>query len=271
MPGLAQVMAAVQGKKKALLTGAFFIACLLAPAVHADVCQLADKGERVSSRVVIDGDTLELSDQRRVRLIGIDTPEIGRRGEPSQPFAQAARKRLEQLVRQSGLRLHVGQQPKDHYGRTLAHLYGPDGQNIEAQLLSEGLGFALAVPPNSALIDCHLAAEGLARQAKLGLWQGSPVQKASQIKSGGFALVGGQVVSANEAGGYLWLELDGPVVLRIAQDERRLFPAGAPGSWKGRQLEARGWVIDRRGQRHLKSGHKPFMLPLRHPSMLELQ
>lgn len=264
-------MVTVQGKKKALLTGVFFIACLLAPPLYADVCKPADSGEAVSSRVVIDGDTLELSDKRRVRLIGIDTPEIGRKGQASQPFAQAAKKRLEQLVQQPSLRLHVGEQAQDRYGRTLAHLYGADGRNIEAQLLSEGLGFALVVPPNSALLECHLAAEKQAREARLGLWRDSPVQPAARISSGGFALVSGQVVSANEAGGYLWIELDGPLVLRIGQDQRRLFSAGKPASWKGRELEARGWVIDRRGHRSLKPGHKPFMLPLRHPSMLEIK
>ncbi len=264
-------MAAVQGKKKALLTGAFFIACLLAPPLHAEVCQAPGPGQAVTSHRVIDGDTLELSDQRRVRLIGVDTPEIGRAGEPSQPFAQAAKKRMQQLARQPGLRLHLGEQQQDRYGRTLAHLYGPGGQNIEAQLLSEGLGFALAIPPNTALIECHMAAERQARKARRGLWRDSPVQSAAGVNSGGFALVKGQVVSANEAGGYLWLELDGPLVLRIAQDERRLFAAGPPASWKGRQLQARGWVIDRRGHRSLKPGHKPFMLPLRHPSMLEIQ
>lgn len=271
MPGLAQVMAAVHGKKKALLTGAFFVVWLLAPPLHAEVCQAPGPGQAVTSRMVIDGDTLELSDQRRVRLIGVDTPEIGRRGEPSQPFAQAAKQRLQQLVRQPGLRLHPGEQQHDRYGRMLGHLYGSDGQNVEAQLLREGLGFALAVPPNSALIDCHLAAEQEARSARRGLWQDSPVQTAARIDSGGFALVSGQVISANQAGGYLWLELDGPLVLRIGRDERKLFPSGSPASWQGRQLEARGWVIDRRGQRSLKSGHKPFMLPLRHPSMLEIK
>ncbi|MFN3581313.1 MAG: thermonuclease family protein [Pseudomonas sp.] len=271
MPGLAQVMAAVQGKKKALLRGAFFVVWLLAPPLYADECQAPGKGEAVSSRFVIDGDTLELSDRRRVRLIGVDTPEIGRRGEPSQPFAQAAKKRLEQLVQEPGLRLYLGEQAQDRYGRTLGHLYAADGQNIEAQLLAEGLGFALAVPPNTALVDCHRAAERQARQSQLGLWGGSPVLSAGQVKEGGFAVVAGQVVAANEAGGYLWLELDGPLVLRIAEDERRLFPGGSPASWKGRQLEVRGWIIDRRGQRSLRPGHKPFMLPMRHPSMLEIK
>lgn len=271
MPGLAYVMASVQGKKKALLSSAFFIACLLATPLYADICQAPGAGEAVSSRFVIDGDTLELADQRRVRLIGVDTPELGRRGEPSQPFAQAAKKRLEQLVRQPGLRLYLGEQAQDRYGRTLAHLYGAGGQNIEAQLLSEGLGFALAVPPNSALVACHQAAERQARTARRGLWRDSPVKRAADIAAGGFALISGRVVSASEAGGFLWLELDGPLVLRIGQEERTLFPQGAPASWQGRPLEARGWIIDRRGQRGLKEGQKRFMLPLRHPSMLEIQ
>ena len=67
---------------------------------------------------------------------------------------------------------------KDHYGRTLAHLYGADGTNLEAQMLADGLGFQVAVAPNVDLVACQQAAERSARQAGLGLWRQSPVLKA---------------------------------------------------------------------------------------------
>ncbi|GGC96452.1 thermonuclease family protein [Halopseudomonas salina] len=223
---------------------------------------------------MIDGDTLELTDGRRVRLIGIDTPEMGRRGEPAEPFAQAAKKRLQQLVEASGLRMYTGEEPSDRYGRILAHLHAADGSNIEAQMLKEGLGFALVVPPNDAMADCHGLAERQARSLDRGIWSRSPVIRASALEEGGFTIIKGRVESASEGGGHLWLDLDGPVTLRIGRDEREAFDAnlieGSPRRWVGRHVEARGWVVDRQRKGQSPKTYKRFMLPVRHPFMLEI-
>ena len=45
-----------------------------------------------------DGDTLALEDGRSVRLLGINTPETGRDGEPSEPFAEDARALLSRFA-----------------------------------------------------------------------------------------------------------------------------------------------------------------------------
>lgn len=260
--------------RKALLWSAFFVAWLFAAPLQADPCAAVGKGADVSSRFVIDGDTLELADGRRVRLLGIDTPEIGRRGEPSQPYAQAARKRLQALVSEPGLRMHAGAEPLDRYGRTLAHLFGSDGRNIEAQLLEEGLGFALVVPPNDRMAECHGRAEARARVAERGVWSRSPVRAAVKVDAGGFALVRGRIVQVSEGGGHLWLDLDGPVTLRIDRDQRDAFnqlpDSHAPQRWVGRSVEARGWIVDRKPRGQSPSRYKRFMLPIRHPFMLEI-
>ncbi|MEH6388775.1 MULTISPECIES: thermonuclease family protein [Pseudomonas] len=253
--------------RKALLTGAFFIVWLSAQSVFADACKLVGPSEPVSVRHVIDGDTLELRDGRRLRLIGINTPEIGRRGEASEPFAQAARRRLQQLTDARELLLSVGDEPRDHYGRTLGHLFAA-GANVEAQLLREGLGYALAVPPNVELVDCHAVAERVARQGSLGVWKGAAFTPAAKVASGGFQIVRGRVQSVSKAGKYYWLELDGPLVLRIATRELGYFKELQVEKLAGSEVEARGWVIDRTRGR-LKPGHKPFMLPASHPLMLQ--
>nr|GFD19721.1 hypothetical protein [Tanacetum cinerariifolium] len=94
-----------------------------------------------------DGDTLRLSDGRSVRMIGLNAPETGKKGQSAQPFAEAAKRRLQTLVDDSGgqVSLRVGEQATDHYGRTLANVYGRNGANLEAQLLAEGLGYLVAV------------------------------------------------------------------------------------------------------------------------------
>ena len=104
-----------------------------------------------------------------------NTPELGKQGRSDEPFAVAARKRLETLVADSGGRVGVlpGKESKDHYGRTLAHIYSASGANLEAQMLADGLGFQVAVAPNVDLVACQQAAERDARQAGRGLWRQS--------------------------------------------------------------------------------------------------
>ena len=260
-------MLAMLDTRKALLTGAFFIVWLSAQSAFADGCKPVGASEPVLVRHVIDGDTLELRDGRRLRLIGINTPEIGRRGDASEPFAQAARRRLQQLTEAQPLLLSVGEDPRDRYGRILGHLFVA-GTNIEAQLLSEGLGYALAVPPNVDLVECHAAAERVARQGSLGVWEDATFTPANMVSSGGFQIVRGRVHSVSKAGKYYWLELDGPLVLRVPRHESGYLEAISAEQLAGNEVEARGWVIDRdRGR--LKPGHRPFMLPIEHSFMLQ--
>ncbi|HKJ23067.1 MAG TPA: thermonuclease family protein, partial [Gammaproteobacteria bacterium] len=97
----------------------------------ADTCGPSRVDARAHVAYVYDGDTVRLDDGRRIRLIGVDTPEIAHDGNPAQPFALAARQFLIDLLHQSGgdVRLRYGPERKDHYHRTLAHLYLPDGQS----------------------------------------------------------------------------------------------------------------------------------------------
>ena len=135
--------------KKASLAGAFFVSAIWLSGAQA-FCPTPGGLTPVAVQRVVDGDTLRLSDGRNVRMIGLNTPELGKQGRSDEPFAVAARKRLEALVAASDGRVGLvpGKESKDHYGRTLAHVYGADGANLEAQMLAEGLGFQVAVAPN---------------------------------------------------------------------------------------------------------------------------
>lgn len=219
---------------------------------------------------MVDGDTVRLSDGRSVRMIGLNAPETGKKGQSAQPFAEAAKRRLQVLVDQSDgqVSVRVGEQATDHYGRTLANLYGRNGANLEAQLLSEGLGYLVAVSPNVALVDCQQAAENAARQAGFGLWRNSPVQSPNQINNGGFAVVSGQVTNVQRNGGGIWIEFQDALVLRIAPDLVSQFDSASLLRLKGRQIEARGWVVDRSRRGGLKSGQPRWMMPITHPAML---
>lgn len=254
--------------KKALHWGAFFVVWALAAGAQAELCrQQPDTLVGVTVGRVVDGDTLQLQDATRVRLIGLDAPEIGRDGKPSQPWAQVAKRRLQAVVNDSEqIYLLPGEQSRDRYGRLLAHAFDARGDNIEARLLQEGLGFAVFMPPNAALAECHRRAEQRARTAQVGLWSGAPVRQARQMDAGGFALVRGRINKVERTRDWLWLELDGPLVLRIATAELASWPAL---QWHGLDVEVRGWVIDR-GANVARKGRKRYMLTLTHPLMLEV-
>ncbi|KAF0862475.1 thermonuclease family protein [Pseudomonas sp. LD120] len=255
--------------KKASLVGAFFVAAIWLTTAQA-FCP-APKGlipARVQS--VVDGDTLRLTDGRSVRMIGLNAPELARKGRPAEPFAVAARQRLQRWVAQSGGRvdLLLGRERRDRYGRTLAHVYGVNGDSFEARLIAEGLAYQIAIAPNVAQVACLQAAESHARRARLGLWRRSPVLKAGQIRRPGFVLVEGRVSKVQRNRGGVWITLQGSIVLRIAPNMLGRFDRMAYKGLVGRSLEARGWVVERRRQGRMGSGHSRWMLSLSDRSML---
>ena len=257
--------------KKASLAGAFFVSAIWLGQAQAFCSAPAGLAQATVQRVV-DGDTLRLSDGRHVRMIGLNSPELGRQGRSDEPFAVAARRRLEALVAASDGRvaLQPGKEGKDRYGRTLAHVYGADGQNLEAQLLAEGLGFYVAVAPNVDLVACQRAAERQAREAGLGLWKRSPVLKPQQIQAPGFAVLSGRVSDVRRNRGGIWIELQDSVVLRVAPNLLGQFDTASLERLKGRQVEARGWVVDRSRRGGREPGQARWMLPLTDPAMLNV-
>ena len=247
---------ALPGSKKALLWSAFFVFWLMAAPALAGHCAMPGVGEQVSSKLVIDGDTLDLVDGRRVRLIGVNAPEIGRRGSPSEPHAQAARRELMRLAGKGGLRLLVGEERTDKYGRTLGHLFDARGANLEAVLLQQGLGFAVGIAPNLRLLDCHLRHEHQARLAQRGIWTRNPVTAAAQLDAGGFRILRGRVARLGRTGSHIWVDLDGPLALRLPIG---LIKPADDVAWLGHEVEVRGWVVDRGAVRR---EYKRYMLPV---------
>ena len=100
--------------KKASLAGAFFVSAIWLSGAQA-FCPAPDGLASVAVQRVVDGDTLRLSDGRSVRMIGLNTPELGKKGRADEPFAVTARKRLEALVAASDgqLALLPGKESKD--------------------------------------------------------------------------------------------------------------------------------------------------------------
>jgi endonuclease YncB( thermonuclease family) len=118
---------------------------------------------------VIDGDTIELSDGRRVRYIGIDTPETV---DPSQPvgcYGKEASDRNKALVEGKTVSLEKDVSETDRFGRLLRYVYLGDVM-VNELLVSEGFAQASSFPPDVKYQDRFTAAQQQARAASRGLW-----------------------------------------------------------------------------------------------------
>jgi len=212
---------------------------------------------------VFDGDTVRLADGRHVRLIGINAPELGHDGHPDEPLATAARERLRRLVEGREVRLLFEEQQHDHYGRLLAHLELADGTRVEEALLKEGLASAIAIPPNIREVVRLQAAESEARQAHRGLWADSyyvsvAAESLSPVHTG-YRFVHGRVTHVGASQKYVYLDIGSRFALRIARDDWQRYFHTRPESWRGAQVEARGWITEYQGRLHMNIGH-PAML-----------
>ncbi|MCW3016252.1 MAG: thermonuclease family protein [Solirubrobacterales bacterium] len=133
-------------------------------------------GQTVRARVirVVDGDTVHVSAsgaEETVRYIGVDTPESVKPNTPVQCYAKAASHRNEELVDGEAVRLVVGEEPRDRYGRLLAYVYRTaDDRFVNAELVAGGFARTLTIPPNVRYRVRFAALADAARQARRGLW-----------------------------------------------------------------------------------------------------
>ena len=247
--------------KKASLVGAFFVlTCSQHPAA-ASSCLPPGNVELVQIRYVHDGDTLVLADNRKVRLIGINTPELGHNGQPAQALSIDARDRLRQLLFEQGNKAQIlfGAQKVDDYGRTLAHLWSPGDRNLTSELLREGLGWAVAIPPNTLLLDCYVDSEQQARAASRGIWghadyAATPSRRVS-LREGGFTRVKGRVIRVHRGGGSTWINLEGRFAARIPDEDLQWFTDPPGNAWLGREVEVRGWMYSTKGESRITIHH----------------
>jgi micrococcal nuclease len=119
---------------------------------------------------VVDGDTVVLANGQKVRLLGIDAPEMEREGKPADFLAHKAKKFLAELVQGKMVRLEYDRLRYDRYGRTLAYLFLPDGTNVSREMVLQGLAHVYIVPPNMRFREELLGAQREAINAHRGIW-----------------------------------------------------------------------------------------------------
>lgn len=132
---------------------------------------------------VVDGDTLKLDGGERVRLLGIDTPEMhesgkllrdaARSGQDAGTIQKLGRRAYEYvrpLIEGKNVRLEFDIQTRDKYGRLLAYVYLEDGRFLNKMIIENGYASPLTIPPNIKHADEFRVLYKTAREQHLGLW-----------------------------------------------------------------------------------------------------
>lgn len=118
---------------------------------------------------VIDGDTFEIEGGVKVRLIGVDTPEMNGGKSKIECFAQEATNKLKESLEGKKVLLVKDVSEVDKYGRLLRYVY-LDNIFINDMLLKDGYGQISTYPPDVKFVDEFTQSQKTAREAKLGLW-----------------------------------------------------------------------------------------------------
>ena len=216
-------------------------------------------------RYIHDGDTLHLTDGRKVRLIGINTPELARNNRPAEAYSAEAKKTLGSLFKKDkSISLVSGKDKKDRYGRYLAHAFLSDNTNVQAALLERGLGSAIAIPPNTRFSACYIERERIARCNKAGLWSNTSILKAKNLNKqhSGFHLIKGTVNSIKIDNKGIWLNLDDKLTVGIRPENQNLFDLKAINNMANQTIIVRGWI-----NKSKKSN--PYYLRVRHPLSIQ--
>lgn len=122
-------------------------------------------------RWVDDGDTIVLSDNRRIRYIGINAPEIKHENREAEPLGNEATAFNKNLVLRKKVRLEFDTEKYDRYGRFLAYIFLKDGTFVNKEMVKQGYAYCLPKKPNTRYQSKFLICQQKAMKAKTGIWE----------------------------------------------------------------------------------------------------
>ena len=215
-----------------------------------------------SVKTVYDGDTVQLEDGRKIRLLGINTPEVEHRDKSAEAGGEDAKAWLINKLQHTKVRLEIGDEKTDKYGRTLAHLFSENNEHINLSLVKAGLATISIYPPNLLYVDELRAAERQAEQNRLGIWgrpeyAAIPVGNLHEAGHPGWTRVVGKVIAIRDTPKTVYLVFSNRFEARIEREWLYLFPD--VNDYVGRMVEVRGW---------LNKNKDHFSLLVRHPATL---
>ncbi|GMQ95496.1 MAG: hypothetical protein BMS9Abin13_613 [Patescibacteria group bacterium] len=119
---------------------------------------------------VIDGDTIDIGNKKRIRLLGIDAPERG------ECYYDQSLAFLEELVENKDIRIEKDISGVDRYDRYLRYIYIPadapeeDDVFVNNLLVRQGYAFTFAIAPDNRYRDLLASAQEEAKKEERGLW-----------------------------------------------------------------------------------------------------
>jgi len=119
----------------------------------------------------VDGDTLLLEGNYRVRLLGVNTPETKYPDQPAEPFGEEAYQFTKELANGRLVKLEFDRERLDNYRRVLAYVYLDDGSMLNEQLIEQGMSPAVvSFPIRSDRKRLFEQAEREAQRKVAGIW-----------------------------------------------------------------------------------------------------
>jgi len=243
----------------------------------AKACEDLRPGPRGKVIDVIDGDTVVLDSDIKVRLIGIQAPKLplGRDGFETWPLAQQAKEALEKLALGKNVEIRYGGAEIDRHGRVLGHMFvGDDQVWVQGAMLMVGMARVYSFPDNRFCLNELYQIEAQARVDRVGIWSGEPFYairdgaKPKQIleRLDNYEIVEGRIINADRVGSRVYLNFgsywkeDFTIVIERA-GLRRFEEAGIdPLAFENALVRVRGWIEQRDGPR----------IEVTHPEQIEL-
>lgn len=154
---------------------------------------------------IYDGDTIKTAKGEKIRLLGINTPEITHTSSPGQVMGKEATQALTRILMGKTVRLTFDRERRDIYGRTLAHIWLRDGTWVNGEMVRLGFAHVYTFTPNIRWAKKLIALERPARKQRLGIWNTKrfAVLSAKKIKLshlGQFHVVTGKINQINRKG-----------------------------------------------------------------------
>jgi endonuclease YncB( thermonuclease family) len=152
---------------------ALTLAALLTLVASLPFCASAASDNLLTATVlrVSDGDTLTAETDNgtklRIRLLGIDAPEISHNGKPGQPYGTAATEYLLHLV--GGKSVETEVHGHDRHNRVLAVLW-VNGHNVNLEMVRAGYAEVYRGAPCQVYCGELQQAEWEAQRERLGIW-----------------------------------------------------------------------------------------------------
>ena len=232
--------------------------------VNAKVLDIKPGYEFYSVKKIYDGDTVQLEDGRKVRLLGINTPEIQHRGKQAEAGGQEAKAWLINKLRNQRVRLELDAEKTDKYGRTLAYLFTENNELINLSLVKQGLATLSIYPLNLRYVNDLMTAQKQAEQNKLGIWALAdyaviPFSQLTETEHCGWMRLSGKVLDIRKTSRFIYLIFSDQSDARIDSKWLSLFPDIK--SYLGKTLEVRGWPSRREAH---------FSVLIRHPSAIKI-